>query len=148
MQDHESLLTEAATGKGWGESRLDGRYRLVRPLAKVTSGGCVFAAEHVHTKRTCAIKLLDRRAREPVRKRMYREMEALARVQGPGAVDERARASVRFALPLTGRILEVRAVCRWTRATRAAHAAGFELIGLGAEAVAEIAKYVTIVQKL
>ena len=87
LQDHEVVLQESALGNAWTESRLDGRYRLIRPLAKVTSGGHVFAAQHVHTKRACAVKLLERRSREAVRKRMYREMEALALVQGPGVVE-------------------------------------------------------------
>ena len=68
---------------------LDGRYRLVRPIARVTSGGYVHAAEHVHTHKPCAVKSLDAGAPEKVRKRMLREMEALAAVQGPGVVDFR-----------------------------------------------------------
>ncbi len=68
---------------------LDGRYRFVRPIAKVTSGGYVHAASHVHTHKPCAVKIIDAGAPEKVRKRMFREMEALAAVQGPGVVDFR-----------------------------------------------------------
>jgi hypothetical protein len=68
---------------------LDGRYRLVRPIARVTSGGYVHAAEHVFTHKPCAVKSLDAGSSEKVRKRMLREMEALAAVQGPGVVDFR-----------------------------------------------------------
>jgi len=66
---------------------LDRRYRLVRPLAKVTSGGFVYASQHVITKKWHAVKVLDADASEKVRKRVHREMEALALAQGPGVVD-------------------------------------------------------------
>ncbi len=66
---------------------LDKRYRLIRPLAKVTSGGYVYASQHTITKKPCAVKLLDDSAPEKVRKRMQREMEALAIAQGSGVVD-------------------------------------------------------------
>ena len=66
---------------------LDRRYRLVRPLAKVTSGGFVYAAEHVITRKWHAVKVLDANAPEKVRKRVRREMDALALAQGPGVVD-------------------------------------------------------------
>ena len=67
----------------------DRRYRLHRAIARVTNGGGVYAGEHVFTKRTCAVKLLDANVRAIVRKRAAREMEALARVQGPGIVEFR-----------------------------------------------------------
>ena len=67
----------------------DGRYRLIHALAKVTSGGFVYAAEHVVTRKACALKVLEPTATEKVRKRVHREMEALASVQGPGVVDFR-----------------------------------------------------------
>jgi len=66
---------------------LDKRYRLIRPLAKVTSGGYVYASQHTLTKRLCAVKVLDQNASEKVRKRIQREIEALAIAQGPGVVD-------------------------------------------------------------
>ncbi len=65
----------------------DDRYRLVRRLAKVTSGGYVYAAEHALTRKPCAVKLLHRRAPELVRKRIAREIDALAITQGKGIVD-------------------------------------------------------------
>jgi len=67
----------------------DGRYRLVRPIAKVTSGGYVYASDHAHTRKACAIKILDPDVGERTRKRTWREMEALAHVQGPGVVEFR-----------------------------------------------------------
>ncbi|MGH7284353.1 MAG: hypothetical protein ACRELY_22730, partial [Polyangiaceae bacterium] len=70
-----------------GARLFDERYRLVRRLAKVTSGGYVYAAEHALTRKPCAVKLLDRRAPELVRKRLAREIDALAIVQGSGIVD-------------------------------------------------------------
>ena len=65
---------------------LDGRYRLIRPIAKVSGGGSVYAGEHLFTRRACAIKLFDQNISEKLRKRTRREMDALARVQGPGVV--------------------------------------------------------------
>jgi len=66
---------------------LDQRYQLVRPLAKVTSGGIVHASRHVVTQKWHAVKLLDAGSPDKVRKRAAREMEALALAQGPGVVD-------------------------------------------------------------
>jgi serine/threonine protein kinase len=77
MEEHGALVGEI----------LDKRYRLVRPLARVTSGGCVYVGQHVRTRKWCALKVLDRGTPDRVRKRMHREMEALATVQGPGVVD-------------------------------------------------------------
>jgi len=71
------------------EGNLDGRYRLIRPIARVTAGGFVLAAAHVFTRKPCAVKILDAGAPDKVRKRMRREMDALAAVQGPGVVDFR-----------------------------------------------------------
>jgi hypothetical protein len=71
------------------EQRFDGRYVLRRGIAHVTSGGAVYAAEHAFTHHTCAIKIFDAQARDVVRRRAEREMEALARVQGPSVVEFR-----------------------------------------------------------
>ena len=68
---------------------LDERYRLIRPLAAVSAGGYVYAAHHIRTRRACAVKLLSRGISELARKRTLREIDALARVQGPGIVDFR-----------------------------------------------------------
>jgi len=68
---------------------LDGRYRLKRPIARVTAGGFVYAAEHLFTRKPAAIKLLDPSVPDIAHKRVRREMEALATVQGPGVVDFR-----------------------------------------------------------
>jgi len=87
---------------------LDRRYRLQRAIARVTNGGNVFAAEHVHTRRTCAVKLLDRDVRPIVRKRAMREMDALARVQGPGIVEFRDAGEVGDQLFIVMEFLEGR----------------------------------------
>ena len=87
---------------------LDGRYRLVRPLAKVTSGGYVFAAEHVFTRKVCAVKVLERVAPEKAKRRMRREMDALAAVQGPGVVDFRDAGEADGRLYLVLELLEGR----------------------------------------
>ena len=65
----------------------DRRYRLVRTLAHVTSGGFVHASQHVVTRKWHALKLIDAPAPDKARKRVLREMEALAIAQGPGVVD-------------------------------------------------------------
>ncbi len=71
------------------EELFDRRYRLHHAIARVTNGGTVYAAEHVLTHRACAIKILNADVRDIVRKRAAREMEALARAQGPGIVEFR-----------------------------------------------------------
>ncbi len=89
LQLEESVRNEVREYLEEEQSIFDGRYRLIRPLAKVTSGGCVWAAEHVRTRRTCALKLFSRESNERVRKRVVREMEALAQAQGTGVVEFR-----------------------------------------------------------
>ncbi|MCC6666591.1 MAG: protein kinase [Polyangiaceae bacterium] len=66
-------------------SRIDGRYAIKRLLA---SGGIadVYAAEHCYTRRGVALKL-PRAAGPQETARLMREMDALARVRGPGIVD-------------------------------------------------------------
>jgi len=86
---NESVSRELREYLGEEHTVFAGRYRLVRALAKVTSGGCVWAAEHVRTRRTCALKILAKDASERVRHRAAREMDALARAQGPGIVEFR-----------------------------------------------------------
>jgi serine/threonine-protein kinase len=84
----DSVMTTTTTDPSSLEI-FDQRYRLQRAIARVTNGGSVYAADHVYTQRTCAVKLLDANVRAIVRKRAMREMEALARVQGPGIVEFR-----------------------------------------------------------
>ncbi|MBI3206314.1 MAG: protein kinase [Myxococcales bacterium] len=66
-------------------SRIDGRYAIKRLLA---SGGIadVYAAEHCYTRRAVALKL-PRAAGPQEKARLMREMDALARVRGPGIVE-------------------------------------------------------------
>ena len=52
--------------------------------------------------------------------------------------------TLRVALPISGRVIEVAAVCRWARATRVAMASGFEFTSLKSEALGEIRKYVAL----
>jgi serine/threonine protein kinase len=69
------------------DGRLDGRYRLRRLLAK-SAGAFVYAAEHMFTQRAVAVKApragsIDAGTIE----RFRREIDALARVRGPGIVE-------------------------------------------------------------
>ena len=66
---------------GNAPSVFDGRYNLVRPLARVTSDGYVHAADRVHTHRTCAIKILDPDIGDKTRKRRRRCFPAARAVQ-------------------------------------------------------------------
>jgi hypothetical protein len=52
--------------------------------------------------------------------------------------------TIRFSLPVTGRVAQVSAAARWSRQGRGAHATGFELAQIDPVARAEIKKYVTI----
>jgi hypothetical protein len=52
---------------------------------------------------------------------------------------------VRFALPISGRVCQVRATSRWTRTARAnRHATGFEFGGLPDDASVVIRQYVVL----
>lgn len=51
---------------------------------------------------------------------------------------------VRFAVPITGRVVEVDAFPRWTRAQRGKRVTGLELVGVPAEATKAIARYVSL----
>jgi hypothetical protein len=52
---------------------------------------------------------------------------------------------VRFALPMSGKICQVRAASRWTKAARAnRHATGFEFTALQEEAGVVIRQYVVL----
>ena len=58
----------------------------------------------------------------------------------PGASGE-----FRFGLPISGKVCQVRATSRWTRAARAnRHATGFEFEGFAEEARAVVRQYVTL----
>lgn len=72
-----------------GVELFDRRYRIHHGIARVTNGGGVYAAQHAYTQRPCAIKALNADVPNVVRKRAMREMEALARAQGPGIVEFR-----------------------------------------------------------
>lgn len=51
---------------------------------------------------------------------------------------------LKFALPISGRVVEVPSLVRWSRASRGLRATGFEFKALGAAALAEIRQYVTL----
>ena len=51
---------------------------------------------------------------------------------------------LRFALPMSGRVVEVASVVRWSRATRGTRATGFEFTGTPEWAKAEIRQYITL----
>ncbi|MFO0555806.1 MAG: serine/threonine-protein kinase [Polyangiaceae bacterium] len=51
---------------------------------------------------------------------------------------------IRFALPVTGKILSAMAIARWTRSVRGASATGFEFIDIQESSRTEIAQYVAI----
>ncbi len=86
----------------------DKRYRLHRGIARVTNGGGVYAAEHIFTHKPCAIKVFDANVREIVRKRAFREMETLARAQGPGIVEFRDAGEVAGRVYIVTELLEGR----------------------------------------
>ncbi|MGH7330262.1 MAG: PilZ domain-containing protein, partial [Polyangiaceae bacterium] len=54
------------------------------------------------------------------------------------------RALVKFALPMSGRVIESAVVARWSRATRALQVSGFEMIEPKSDIVADIHKYVSL----
>jgi hypothetical protein len=63
---------------------------------------------------------------------------------GAAVMPEGTRVVLRFALPISGRIVETGATSRWARSTRTLTAMGFELDGLGDDAVSEIRRYVAL----
>lgn len=69
-------------------SIVDARYTLLREIA-CGGGGVVFEAEHVHTRRVLAVKVLTERnlSNDAARRRLLREAHALASVHHPNVVD-------------------------------------------------------------
>ncbi|MFW5741341.1 MAG: PilZ domain-containing protein, partial [Myxococcota bacterium] len=57
------------------------------------------------------------------------------------------KATIRFALPLSGKIASVAATLRWVRSGRGRVAAGLQFEGLEAQAQEEIGRYVTLMAK-
>ncbi|HEY2368237.1 MAG TPA: PilZ domain-containing protein, partial [Polyangiaceae bacterium] len=60
------------------------------------------------------------------------------------ALSSGERVKLKFATPISGRIVEVPADCRWTRSTRVAMAHGFEFASLAPDVTTEIRKYVAL----
>ncbi|MCL4201697.1 MAG: protein kinase [Pirellulaceae bacterium] len=87
VQEQPSVAAPAALPK---QSARLGAYRLLGHLGKGGMGQ-VFLAEHVHLKRTVALKILPpERANDPVvLRRFYREMEAIGRLEHPNVVRAR-----------------------------------------------------------
>jgi hypothetical protein len=54
---------------------------------------------------------------------------------------------LRFALPVSGRIVDIAALCRWSRAYRRTRATGFEFQDLPEQARDEVRRYVTLMGK-
>jgi serine/threonine protein kinase len=65
-------------------------------------------------------------------------------VLAPQAFEQAQLVKVRFALPMTGRVLEVDATARWVKAARATGAVGLQFASLPAEAHEVIDRYVTM----
>jgi serine/threonine protein kinase len=63
---------------------------------------------------------------------------------GARAIPAHESVTIRFSLPVTGRVAQVTAAARWTRQGRGAYATGFELADIDPVARAEIRKYVAI----
>lgn len=63
---------------------------------------------------------------------------------GADGVPAGVPATIRLALPVSGRIRDVSATARWSRAVRANHATGFEFAELAPETRAEIRQYVEL----
>lgn len=70
------------------------------------------------------------------------ENGALVVLEAPIVAGERV--SVRFCLPVSGRVVATEGLVRWCREARHRHAVGLELDALGAEARDEIRRYVAI----
>ena len=63
-------------------------------------------------------------------------------VLAPQAFAEEERVSVRFALPITGKLLEVSAIARWVKKARGTGAVGLEFSALSPDQLAVIENYV------
>ncbi|HEY3255269.1 MAG TPA: serine/threonine-protein kinase [Polyangiaceae bacterium] len=64
-------------------------------------------------------------------------------VLAPQAFGQEERVSVRFALPITGKLLEVPAIARWVKKARGTGAIGLEFAALAPDQLAVIENYVT-----
>jgi serine/threonine protein kinase len=65
-------------------------------------------------------------------------------VLAPQAFEQAALVRVRFALPMTGRVIEIGATARWVKAARATGAVGLQFSALPADAHEVIERYVTM----
>jgi len=65
-------------------------------------------------------------------------------VLGPQAFEWTSLVLVRFALPMTGQVIEVDATARWVKAAGIRGAVGLEFSSLQADAYAVVERYVTI----
>jgi serine/threonine-protein kinase len=65
-------------------------------------------------------------------------------VLAPQAFEQAALVKVRFALPMTGQVLELDATARWVKAARATGAVGLQFASLPTEAHEVIERYVTM----
>jgi tRNA A-37 threonylcarbamoyl transferase component Bud32 len=64
-------------------------------------------------------------------------------VLAPQAFDQEEHVKVRFALPITGKLLEVPAIARWVKMARGTGAVGLEFAALAPDHLAVIENYVT-----
>lgn len=64
-------------------------------------------------------------------------------VLAPQAFSQEERVTVRFALPITGKLLEVPAIARWVKKARGTGAVGLEFSALAPDQLAVIENYVT-----
>ncbi|HWZ91634.1 MAG TPA: PilZ domain-containing protein, partial [Polyangiaceae bacterium] len=64
-------------------------------------------------------------------------------VLAPQAFGQEEHVKVRFALPITGKLLEVPAIARWVKMARGTGAVGLEFAGLAPDHLAVIENYVT-----
>ena len=65
-------------------------------------------------------------------------------VLAPQAFEQAQLVKVRFALPMTGKVLELGATARWVKAARVTGAVGLEFASLPTEAHEVIERYVTM----
>jgi hypothetical protein len=65
-------------------------------------------------------------------------------VLGPPAFEQTSLVQVRFALPMTGQVVEVTATARWVKAAGIRGAVGLEFSSLPADAYDVLERYVTL----
>jgi c-di-GMP-binding flagellar brake protein YcgR len=65
-------------------------------------------------------------------------------VLAPQAFEQAELVKVRFALPMTGQVIEIDATARWVKAARATGAVGLQFAALPATAHEVIERYVTM----